>query len=194
MTNGQATMDDGWEKYEQKTIARIPTWAPDKPGNPGEIQTEDGREYLLGFILEGGLVKDEIATVKGEPRRVLTIHTTKNGDISFWPNAMAIQILDEMHPGPGDMLRIVFTGWKKSSTPGRKYKGFELYRKRVTQPAPQPRPEPIPVTEADRERDFQARQAQAQAGPQSQDPGVAWINEQKRGLDQVPTSAEKAIQ
>lgn len=61
-----------------------------------------------------------------------------------------------------------------------------------TQPAPQTRPEPIPVSDEDRQRDFQARQAKAQAGPQSQDKGVAWLEEQKRGLDQVPTSVQGA--
>ena len=61
-----------------------------------------------------------------------------------------------------------------------------------TQPAPQTRPEPIPVSDEDRQRDFQARQAKAQEGPQSQDKGVAWLEDQKRGLDQVPTSVQGA--
>lgn len=74
------------------------------------------------------------------------------------------------------------------------------------QPAPQARPEPIPVTEADWERDYQARQQAKQMVRQGEtalnaamqssqvlpDPGQAWINEQRHGLDQVPTSVQGA--
>ena len=59
------------------------------------------------------------------------------------------------------------------------------------QQAPQQaRPAPISVSDEDRERSFQARKGKAQAGPQSQDKGVAWLEDQKKGLDQVPTSVQ----
>ena len=86
----------------------------------------------------------------------------------------------------GSVLRVTASGT------GMQRKYFVKLLQRPAQPAPQARPAPIPVSDEDRERDFQARQAKAQAGPQSQDKGVAWLEDQKRGLEQVPTSVQGA--
>jgi hypothetical protein len=132
----QTDMDNAqWIKYEPKETEFIPTWGPDVAGDPGKIVEEDGRKYWPGPILEGALVKDEIIKVNSErgpeDRRILTIKTVKGIDVAFWPNAMANRILNDMSVGAGDLLRIVYLGMKKSKTPGRKYKTYEIFRKEV---------------------------------------------------------------
>jgi hypothetical protein len=88
----------------------------------------------------------------------------------------------------GDIVGAVFKVAANGEGLQRKY-WVELVQK-PGQPVAQARPAPIPVSDADRERDFQARQAKAQGGPQSQDSGQAWIADQKKGLEQVPTSVQ----
>ena len=134
-TEHQNNLDTAqWIKYVPEEKPRTPTWSPETEGNPGSIVEEDGRKYYVGPILEGGLIRDEVVSVKGEDRRVIAIQTT-SGEVAFWPNAMANRVLDEMRPGPGDVLRIVFTGWKKSAKMGRKYKTYEFYRRNANAPA-----------------------------------------------------------
>lgn len=126
-----------WTKFVPEEKSRTPTWSPETGGNPGSIVEDDGLKYYVGPILEGGLVRDEVVNVKGEDRRVIAIQTT-SGEVAFWPNAMACRLLDEMRPGPGDLLRIVFVGWKKSANMGRKYKTYEFYRRNAKSEVTEP--------------------------------------------------------
>jgi hypothetical protein len=153
------------------------------------------------------LVRDELVKIPGKPEsgRVITVKTIM-GDISFWPNDMARQGMDGLHVTLGDTIRVVYLGKKKSMrNPAWSYKNYEVFKmlnppQAQVAPAPQQaRPAPIPVSEADRERDFQARQGKATGGPvvggqsqaTDQNFGVDWIEEQKKGLSQVPSAAEQ---
>jgi hypothetical protein len=167
------------------------------------VKFEDGDEKVLKVISNprAGLIEFQNAdgTTKSNEGLSIEVLVGDNPKMKTWnvTSKGAMQQIKGIcnknglgHNLAGTVLRVTASGTGMQ----RKY-FLKLLQKpgQQAQAPQQARPESIPVSEADREASFQARQGKAQACPtaQSQDPGQAWINEQKSGLSQVSSAAEQ---